>query len=98
MTQDTPNEQNPYGFSRAKRGHEACWVAPMGMTKDGKTLSSLRIATGAIEILGGRIALISTEPGRGPHYAPSDSKTGPYEFVYSHVESDHHPRSIAERV
>ena len=89
---------NPFAFKRAARGKQACWVAPMGRTKDGKTLSSLLIADGARDILGGRIAMVSTEPGRGEHYAPSESKKGTYEFEYDHVSSGHHPRDIAERV
>lgn len=58
-----------FQFQKAEKSQARLRMAAFGPAGAGKTMSALRIASGMVEIIGGRIALIDTERGSASLYA-----------------------------
>lgn len=76
--------------SRKMEHHPKCWKGIIGPTTAGKTVSALRVAKGAVEVLGGHIAVIETERGKASHYR------GEFQFQHVDFQPPHHPLDLVD--
>jgi hypothetical protein len=75
-------------FRRAERKKAKLRLALYGITNSGKTYSALEIATG----MGGKIAMIDTESGRGELYAPN------FEYDVMRIEAPYSSKKYVEAI
>lgn len=69
-----------FTVAHAKRERVPMLVGLIGPSASGKTYSALRLATGMVEVTGGKIIVIDTEARRSLHYAE--------DFDFEHVQMD----------
>lgn len=75
-----------YHFRPAKREASNLLIGIAGPTGSGKTYSGLRLATGIVQVTGGKIAVIDTERGRAKQYAPDNLGYSGFDFLHCDVE------------